>query len=109
MPEKINDILDDIKNSINEIEESLQGLGFDDYRNNRGRMIYVVNRLESIFGNIDRIDSDFRSLHPEVQWEEVLQYRNMMLKGNSGIDEKEVWTIAKIKLVKLKKILDSIH
>jgi uncharacterized protein with HEPN domain len=104
-----NRTLDDIKDKINEIEECLQGIGFADFHSSRRRMIFVVHRLESILISMESFDEDFRGKYTELPWDEVMQYRKLILKGNSEIDEKEVWNISKIKLVRLKKILDSIN
>jgi uncharacterized protein with HEPN domain len=101
-------IIDDIKDLISEIEETLQGIGFNDYRSDRRRMIFVVRRLETILNNLELLDEDFREKHKDIPWDEVADYRSKILGNSFEINEQEVWTIAKIKLMKLKKILYAI-
>jgi uncharacterized protein with HEPN domain len=105
MHKVISLLLDEIFDSITIIEETLQGIGYDDYRTDRKKMITVVNNLENIIYLISKIPLEFKEVNPGVPWDEVDAFNSKILHGPSGIDEKEVWDIAKIKLFRLNKVL----
>ena len=58
---------------------------------------------------INRINNDFKSLHPEIEWNKIKDFRNIVAHDYFGIDADEVWEIINTKLHPLKtKIINLI-
>ena len=99
--EKIDTILDQISN----IEENLQGLGFEDYRNDRRKKIAVVQSFETIIEYVNSFTEDEKKQVPSVDWEVFLTLRSKFLNAEIGLNDEQVWKAAKNQLKKLKLAL----
>jgi len=59
----------------------------------------------------DRVSVELKSKHPEVGWQKMKDFRNLVAHDYLGINAEEVWQIIKVDLPKLesslKKILGS--
>ncbi|MBM2816110.1 MAG: hypothetical protein HW421_2872 [Ignavibacteria bacterium] len=96
-----------IQDSINNIEDALQGLAFEDYRTNRKKMIFVVGNIESIINDITDLPEDFRSSHPEMNWDNFLSLKEKIVNSEVGVNEEEIWKVSKQKLKLLRKFIES--
>lgn len=101
-------ILSEVLDYISNIEESLQGLGFSDYHNNRRVKIAVVQNFDLLFDEVVKLPSDFREDHWAELWDEFEQLRFKFINSDFGIDEDIVWKTAKHKLRKLKTYVKKI-
>lgn len=107
MDDRILNFLDTVVDSISLIEENLAGIGFQDYKTDRKRMITVVNYFETILEALHEIPKEVREAHPEIDWTSFDGIREKIIHPEMGINEEEVWRIAKMKLMKLKKAINS--
>lgn len=98
--------LNDVVDAISTIEENLQGIGFSDFRTDRKRLISVVNSFESIFDSVNKLPSSTKEIYPEIPWEEFYEFQTKLSPKEYGIDEEIVWSVAKNKLTRLKKIIN---
>ena len=100
----------EILDLISGIEENLQGLGFEDFKNDRKVKIFVVQRFESIFSIINNISESDLFLLPDINWELFKDMERKLFENPYGIDDETVWKAAKYDLRKLQKILsDAVH
>lgn len=106
MNDKIVEFLSDAVDSISVIEETLQGVGYNDYRNDRKMKITVVDSFENLFEAVRHIPEEIRAEYSDVPWEEFENMRLDIKDENYGVDEERVWKWAKIKLRKIKKLLN---
>jgi uncharacterized protein with HEPN domain len=98
--------LDTVVDSISIIEEHLAGIGYQDYKTDRRKMIIVVENFETILEALHSIPQDIKDAHPDIDWESFDGFRARISDPNHGINEEEVWSIAKMKLTKLKKLIN---
>ena len=108
MEEIIRRSLDEMLDSISEIEQNIQGVAFDDYRNDRKRKITIANNFETIFEALERIPYDFKIKYQQVPWTELEDLRQKIAGSGYGIDERQLWDAAKNNLMKAKKALSEL-
>ena len=60
---------------------------------------------------IARLDETFKSAHPQIPWQKIKDFRNIIAHDYFGIDADEIWDIINHKLLPLKsdiqKLIDS--
>jgi len=98
--------LDTVVDSISIIEEDLAGIGYHDYKTNRKKMIKVVDNFETILEALQSIPNEIKDEHPDIDWQSLEGFREKISDPHNGINEQEVWRIAKMKLLKLKKMIN---
>jgi uncharacterized protein with HEPN domain len=52
---------------------------------------------------ISRLDDEYKSLHSEIPWQKIKDFRNIIAHDYFGIDADEIWDIVQNKLIPLKK------
>ena len=103
MDQVVQKFLVDVVDIISQIDEELQGLAYEDYKNDRNKMIIVVQCFDSMINSVTTISPVIRLLHTEIPWDEIESYRRLFEHDDNGIDEEAIWKISKIKLRTLKK------
>ncbi len=106
MDNRILQYLEKVVDSISIIEENLAGLGFQDYKTDRKRMITVVNHFETIIEALHQIPQQVKDEHSEIDWSFLDNFRERISDPHNGINEAEVWEISKMTLLKLKKAIN---
>lgn len=51
---------------------------------------------------ISRLDENFKTLHVEIPWQKIKDFRNIIAHDYFGIDADEIWDIINNKLLPLK-------
>lgn len=108
MNEAIFNPLSDILDAITEIQESLQGLGFHDYRSNRKIKIQTVTSLGHIIEAAESIPNHLKKEYPEFPWDYIHKFISLIVGDNMGIDEDTIWKIVKIELKHLEKLIKDV-
>ena len=108
MEQEVKKFLIEALDAISDIESEIQGIGFEDYRNDRSKMIRVVECFDTIMTSVRLVPLELRELHPDIPWYEIEDFRNMLTHDEFGIDEDAVWKAAKNKLRSIKKSFTSI-
>ncbi len=108
MEKQIKETIIDILDSISVIEESIQGIGFEDYRTDRKRMIQVVGHFGTIIEKAAMLPESFRDQYPDIPWVDINNLVNRFIRSDFGIDEQVVWKAAKIELRHLRKLFDDV-
>jgi len=57
---------------------------------------------------VDRLSGDLKGRHPEVDWQEIKEFRNIVAHDYLGVDADEVWQIVQTDLPPLKACLSRI-
>ena len=99
----VKKFLIDSIDAISLIEETLQGTAFEDYRNDRSKMITVVQSFDSIINSVRTVPAEIKILYPEIPWFDIEDFRNTFEPDDYGIDENAVWKASKIRLRIFKK------
>ena len=96
----------EILDGISNINENLQGLGYEDYRSSQMTLITVVDNFEKILETIHFMPDGDKEDYPEIPWGKIEGLKNNLLHPLHGVDEEGAWKTAK---VELRDIKDTIH
>lgn len=87
--------LEDMLDSIQAIEQFIQGIDLDTFLMDRMRKDAVVRNLEIIGEAANEIPDAIKTAHPAVPWEKMYRMRNIVSHHYFGIDYVIVWKIIK--------------
>ncbi|UOB16320.1 HepT-like ribonuclease domain-containing protein [Abyssalbus ytuae] len=94
-------LLDDMLDAGRKILKYTEGHDFDSFNSDDKTVDAVVRNFEIIGEAANRIDPDFRTLHPEIEWNRVRGFRNRIVHEYFGIDNRIVWSIIEGYLIEL--------
>ncbi|TDW97461.1 HepT-like ribonuclease domain-containing protein [Dinghuibacter silviterrae] len=91
-------LLQDILEAIGNIKAFTQGLTLDTYKSDL-KTKHAVERNFAIIGEaVARIDASYKSLHSDIDWRQVKDFRNILVHDYFGIDDAIVWEIIQMDL-----------
>lgn len=86
--------LDSILESIKKIQIYTLKFETPDQFNNEHLVFDAVMMNFVIIGEmITKISADLQNLHPEIEWDKIKGFRNLVAHDYFGIDAEEVWQI----------------
>jgi uncharacterized protein with HEPN domain len=78
---------------------------FDEYMNDTKTVDAVVRNFSIIGEAANKIPAEFKSAHPEIEWQRIRGFRNRIVHEYFDIDHELVWQIKEENLPELKKKL----
>ena len=104
-------LIGDILESATKILSYTQGLSFEEFSNDSKTTDAVIRNFEIIGEAANRLDDDFKSRFPEIDWQRIRGFRNRIVHDYFGIDYSIVWRIKETFLpdmiLQLRQISDS--
>ncbi|HLC73151.1 DUF86 domain-containing protein [Candidatus Pacearchaeota archaeon] len=100
--------LDDIIESIDKIDRYVKGLDYKSFVSKEILIDAVLRNLEIIGEAVKNIPSNVREKYPNIEWNKIAGFRDIVTHAYFGIDEEIVWDIIKNKLFPLKKEVEKI-
>ena len=98
--------------SIERIEDYIEGMSREDFMENIQVQDAVLRRLEIIGEAVKNIPQDFRKEYSQIPWKQIAGTRDILIHEYFGVDLDLVWEIIKRDLPelreKIKKILEEI-
>ena len=98
-------LLEDMIESIRYILEFTNGLRLDEYEADAKTRHAVERNFEIIGEAASRVPSEFKSLHPQVEWRIIKDFRNFIIHDYFGINQSSVWNTIEYRLPDLLKQL----
>ena len=86
-------LLEDMLDSALKIKKYTSNHTYDDFINDDKTIDAVVRNFEIIGEAANRIDPDFRTMNPEIEWMRIRGFRNRIVHDYFGIDYDIVWSI----------------
>ncbi len=108
MKKDVRIFLMDILECIGKIEEYLQDVTEETFREETWIQDAVMRRLEIIGEAAKNVPEDFMQKHPGLPWREMARTRDKLIHAYFGVNPERVWIIAKEDLPGLKKKIEAI-
>ncbi len=107
------DYLRDIIEHAEKAERFLQGVGFEEFKDNEQKVFAVVRALEIIGEAAKHIPKSIRDKYPAVHWRGATGMRDKVIHDYFGVDLEVVWRTVHEELPTLRtaiaKILEDIE
>ena len=104
----------DIRESIDAIYQYVLGLTFPDFCADRMRYSAVIREFEIIGEAVGKLPSHLTKQFPDVQWQDIKDFRNLLIHEYFGVDLEIVWKVIRDDLpklneaiLKIKEVLDT--
>ena len=108
MSEKFLIYLNDIKNAIISIENFVDKMNFDQFKNDDKTSSAVIRKFEIIGEATKNIPEAIRKQHSQVPWKDIAGMRDKLIHSYSEVDLKLVWMTIKQRLPQLKSTIEKI-
>ncbi len=74
----------------------------DDFYHNELNFDATMMQFIIIGEMVAKISSEYRTNHPDIPWQDIKDFRNIVAHDYFGIDSTEIWSIIQTHLPKLK-------
>lgn len=108
MKRDIGLFIDDIIDSIKNIEDFTKGLDKLKFTNDKLRQSAVIRQLEIIGEAAKNVPSSFRNMYSNIPWKEISGFRDVLSHAYFGVNIDRVWDIIAKDLPNLKKKIEKI-
>jgi len=83
----------DILDSGTAILGFVKGLSFDQFCNDRKTYSAVIREFEIIGEAVGKLPEELKGKRPEVEWQDIKDFRNLLSHEYFGVDLEIVWKI----------------
>ncbi|MEK6906337.1 MAG: DUF86 domain-containing protein, partial [Nanoarchaeota archaeon] len=101
--------IEDILNSIKNIEEFSKNLNKEKFSKNNLRQSAVIRQLEIIGEAVKNIPNSFRERYPKIAWKDISGFRDVLSHAYFGINLDRVWNIIEKDMPRLKEEINRIN
>ena len=95
--------LNDILESIEKIENYLNGLTAMSFENNSAMQDAVMRRLEIIGEAVKHLPEEMKNIYPNILWKDIAGMCDVLIHEYAGVQIERVWRTAKDDLPSLKQ------
>ena len=99
------DYLQDISDSIDDIENFVKGMGFEEFRKDRKTVNAVVRSIEVIGEASKRVPRAMKAKFAGVPWKLMAGMRDKLIHEYFGVDVEILWKTAKDDIPPLKPLI----
>jgi len=94
--------------AIYEIETYLSQVSYQEFQNNSMMRVATVKQLEIIGAAAGRISPELKTEHPEVPWQGIADWNDILVHEYFGVNYELVWMTARKDIRRLKVLLERI-
>jgi len=85
--------LADILDSGSAIAEFVKDLSFEEFCNDRKTYSAVIREFEIIGEAVGKLPDELKLKRPDVEWQDINDFRNLLIHEYFGVDFEVVWKI----------------
>ena len=108
MKRTYRDYILDILTSIQEIEEFVEGMNFEDFVEDRKTVNAVIRSLEVMGEAVKKIPLEIREKYQEIPWKYIAGMRDKLIHEYHGVDLEIVWEVVEKEIPPLKPKFEKI-
>lgn len=101
--------IEDIQNSIKNIEEFSKNLDKKKFIKDNLRQSAIIRQLEIIGEAVKNAPNSFREKYPKIAWKDIAGFRDILSHAYFGVNLERVWKMIEIDLPKLKEEIKKIN
>lgn len=102
------DYLEDILDSIIDIEQFIRGMDFEAFENDKKTMNAVIRSLEVIGEATKNIPEPIKKKYPSIPWKTMAGMRDKMIHEYFGVDIEILWVTATEDVPAIKPMVQNI-
>ncbi|OGE82656.1 MAG: hypothetical protein A2846_03290 [Candidatus Doudnabacteria bacterium RIFCSPHIGHO2_01_FULL_49_9] len=91
---------------IAEVESAVAGFKYEDFATNRVVLRAVERNFEIIGEAVKRLSKEFTQAHPEVPWQDIAGFRDVLIHDYAAVNDTTVWDTLQEDIPKLKEVLE---
>ncbi|MEJ5166848.1 MAG: DUF86 domain-containing protein [Thermoanaerobaculia bacterium] len=103
---KLKAYLEDILSSGYAILDFVKNINFEEFCKDRKTYSAVLREFEVIGEATKKIPKEILSDYPEIEWQDIIDFRNLLIHEYFGVDCHIVWNIIKNDLENLLKVIE---
>lgn len=96
--------IDLIKKDIDKIEQYTKDISYDEFINDELLIDAIMFRLVQMIENIKKLSIDFKNQHNDIEWIEIIGFRNRIVHDYGKTDYSVVYEVITQDIEKLKYI-----
>jgi uncharacterized protein with HEPN domain len=108
MKRDIGLFIEDIINSVKNIEEFSKNLNKERFFKDNLRQSAIIRQLEIIGEAVKNIPNSFRETYPKIAWKDIAGFRDVLSHAYFGVNLDRVWKIIETDLPNLKEEMSKI-
>lgn len=101
----IEDYLQDMLDSIVAIEEFIEGMSVEDFKQDRKTIFAVTRAIEIIGEAVKNIPESFRSKYRDIPWRAMAGMRDKLIHEYFGVDIEVLWETTQQDIPQLKVLI----
>ena len=83
----------DILDSGSAVLAFVKDLSFEEFCNDRKTSSAVIREFEIIGEAVGKIPDELKQKHPDVEWQDIKDFRNLLIHEYFGVDMEIMWKI----------------
>jgi uncharacterized protein with HEPN domain len=108
MKRKVALYVHDILQNMQDAEEFIQGLSYDQFAKDKKTFNAVVRAIEVIGEATKNVPASVRNKYTAVPWKEMAGMRDKVIHLYFGVDREAVWLVAKERIPVIKPIIEQV-